>query len=63
MIWIILAVTLILQIIGNLILPGKPGYFRSDEWTDSEQFKIDLEEKNKGVIQEGAKWIQDTCLL
>ncbi|MRM88542.1 hypothetical protein EAI28_09255 [Faecalicatena contorta] len=50
MIWIILAVTLILQIIGNLILPGKPGYFRSDEWTDSEQFKIYLEEKNKGVI-------------
>ena len=46
MIWIILAITLIMQIIGNLILPGRKGYFRSDDWFESEQFAIYEREKH-----------------
>ena len=50
MIWIILAITLIMQIIGNLILPGRKGYFRSDDWFESEQFAI-YERKKHGLSE------------
>lgn len=45
MIYIILLVTVIMQIGGNLALEGKPGYFKSDEWFKSEERKIYLQEK------------------
>ena len=32
--------------IGNLILPGRKGYFRSDDWFESEQFAIYEREKH-----------------
>lgn len=46
--YVIIVVSLVVLVVGNLVCDGKPGYFRSQEWFQSEEYKIYLEEKAKG---------------
>ena len=46
--YIIIVISLAILVIGNLVTKGKPGYFHSEEWYQSEAYKIYLEEKAKG---------------
>lgn len=46
--YIIIIVSLVILIPGNLILKGKPGYFHSAEWKSSEAYRIYLQEKASG---------------
>lgn len=36
------------MLVGNLLVKGKPGYFKSPEWLNSEEYRIYLEEKKAG---------------
>lgn len=46
--YVIIVVSLAVLIIGNLVTKGKPGYFKSEEWLNSEAHRIYLEEKANG---------------
>lgn len=46
--YVIIAVSLLVLVIGNLITKGQPGYFRSEEWRQSQAYRIYLEERAKG---------------
>lgn len=46
--YVIVVISAAVMIIGNLITKGKPGYFKSDEWFQSEAYRIYLEEKAAG---------------
>ncbi len=46
--YVIVAVSLMILVVGNLVSTGKPGYFRSEEWRQSQAYRIYLEEKAKG---------------
>ena len=48
--YVIIVVSLAVIIIGNLVTEGKPGYFKSEEWLNSEEYKIYLSEKAKGYV-------------
>lgn len=46
--YIIVFISLAILIIGNLFCKGKPGYFRSREWYQSEEYRIYRMEKENG---------------
>lgn len=46
--YVITVISAAVMVIGNLITKGKPGYFKSDEWFESEAYRIYLEEKAAG---------------
>lgn len=46
--YVIAVLSFVICVVGNLIVKGKPGYFRSDEWFESEAYRIHLEEKAAG---------------
>ncbi|MDR3766818.1 MAG: sodium:solute symporter family protein [Butyricicoccus sp.] len=46
--YVIIAVSMVILVVGNLISKGKPGYFRSEEWRQSQAYRIYLDEKAKG---------------
>lgn len=46
--YVITIVSLIICVVGNLVVKGKPGYFKSNEWFESEAYRIYLEEKALG---------------
>lgn len=46
--YVIVVVSLVILIVGNLVTEGEPGYFHSKEWKESEAYKIYLDEKAKG---------------
>ncbi len=46
--YVIIVVSLVILIVGNLICKGEPGYFRSAEWLKSKEYEMYQEEKAKG---------------
>lgn len=46
--YVIVAVSLVILVACNWVSTGKPGYFRSEEWRQSQAYRIYLEEKAKG---------------
>lgn len=46
--YIILIVSLVILVGGNLLTEGRPAYFRSEEWYSSEAYRIYIEEKANG---------------
>ncbi len=46
--YIIVAISLLILVIGNLVTEGRPAYFKSEEWHNSEAYKIYLQEKAVG---------------
>ncbi len=48
--WVILASTIVVAIVSNLLAKNaKKGYFRTDDWYQSEGYRLYLEEKKKGL--------------
>ncbi|MDD4370631.1 MAG: sodium:solute symporter family protein [Anaerostipes sp.] len=48
--YIIVLISLLILVVGNIVTEGEPGYFHSEEWYQSEAYKIYLDEKSKGNI-------------
>lgn len=48
--YVIIVVSLAVLIIGNLVTKGRPGYFKSEEWYQSGEYQIYLEEKANGNV-------------
>ena len=46
--YVIVAVSLVILVACNWVSTGKPGYFRSEVWRQSQAYRIYLEEKAKG---------------
>lgn len=44
----ITAISFLIMLVGNLMCKGKPGYFKSREWKQSEGYRIYLMEKKNG---------------
>jgi len=44
----IAVISLVIMVIGNLVCEGKPGYFKSQEWFQSDSYRMYLEEKKNG---------------
>lgn len=44
----IAVISLVIMVIGNLVCEGKPGYFKSPEWFQSDSYRMYLEEKKNG---------------
>ena len=48
--WVVLITTIVVMCVGNLCAGNaKKGYFRTDDWYNSEGYKAYLEEKGKGL--------------
>ena len=48
--WVVLITTIVVMCVGNLCAGNaKKGYFRTDDWYNSEGYKVYLEEKGKGL--------------
>ncbi|GAB2046491.1 hypothetical protein AGATL06_29940 [Agathobaculum sp. TL06] len=48
MLYIILVLSVVLPIIGNCIFKTKQGYFHSDEWKQSEEYRLYQKDKHEG---------------
>lgn len=49
MLYIVLVLSVVLPIIGNCIFKTKPGYFRSEEWKQSEEYQLFEQDKREGL--------------
>ena len=44
----IAVISFVIMLVGNLVTSGKPGYFKSREWFESEAYHMYLQEKKEG---------------